>query len=241
MTRIVGVDTLSPVSEATLAKSSTEMLQSPVFWGRYFTSRHTGGTGEYHHLTEDPLLAQHQIRVLPIARQTNKVSLGHSEGLSDGRDNADDLISTFGETHLVESGAEFRIFLDVEGNGASHLSVEYYRGWCEGLKVSEHVKILPCVYGIPGDLVTWNAVKAAIKRGAECHGVWLSHPYFGANKPEEVNWNASMLRPYPGIDDVPILLWQYIFCGTYDRNMVNPAFADASDFLRTLPLPRSTQ
>ena len=58
--------------------------EAPVFWGRYFTSASSGGSVEYRHLKENQPLRDNNIRVLPIARQTNRVSGTHSDGSADG-------------------------------------------------------------------------------------------------------------------------------------------------------------
>src|SRR5713101_9093673 len=78
--------------------------QFPVFWGRYFTSTSASGNVEYRHLKENQPLRDNNIRVLPIARQTNRVSGTHSEGSADAEKNADDLLATFGADYLASQG-----------------------------------------------------------------------------------------------------------------------------------------
>jgi hypothetical protein len=147
--RIVGVDSLSPVSEELVAAVAKALGTTPAFWGRYFTSKTTTGTGEFRHVAEDGVLSNHGIRVLPIARQTNRVGGTGTDGQSDGQDNAEDLLATFGAAHLASMGGGVRIFLDVEGSGSSRLSRAYYDGWAQGLaQASGGIGILPCVYGI---------------------------------------------------------------------------------------------
>ena len=70
--------------------------EAPVFWGRYFTSASSGGNVEYRHLKENQPLRDNNIRVLPIARQTNRVSGTQADGSADAEKNANDLLSTFG-------------------------------------------------------------------------------------------------------------------------------------------------
>jgi hypothetical protein len=241
--RIVGADSLSPVNPALIQKAAAAMGQAPSFWGRYFTSVDTEGAGEYHHTVENGPLAAHGIRVLPIARQTNHVGLDYDRGYADGKRNAQDLVATFGPAYLVQQGAQFSMFLDVEGSGASRLSPSYYIGWCKGLaSIPSGVEVIPCVYGIPGDAITWTALKTALAAGATCGGVWLSHPYVEAwaSTHEPVQWASRMLEPYPGIDGVDVANWQYRFAGLFDCNQLNPNLNDASGFLRTLPLPPMT-
>ena len=240
--RIVGIDCLSPITPAILAASAKATGQTAAFVGRYFTTMSTPGSGEYHHRIENPVLAARGIRVLPIARQTNHVGGSHGDGFADGRANALDLLATFGASYLQSQGGKFRIFLDVEGSGASRLTPSYYLGWCSGLRLDTgDAEIIPCVYGIPGDNITWAALRTALRSGATCGGIWLSHPFVEvyASTHEPIQWNEGMLKPFAPIEGVDIVAWQYRFAGLYDCNILNPALADASEFLSTLVLPPS--
>jgi hypothetical protein len=243
--RIVGIDSLSPVSLSILESATHEMGQMPAFWGRYFTSANTKGSGEYHHRIENPILSGTGIRILPIARQTNDVHDTQEHGFRDGLANALDIIATFGAEYLIEMGGRISIMLDVEGSQMSHLSVGYYTGWCNGLKrVPEEIEFIPCVYGIPGDTITWLSLQKALlireNTNVMCGGVWLSHPYSINSRKEPIEWNSKMLIPYQQLD-IPVLLWQYMFGDNnhllFDRSIVNPNLADASEFLSTLILP----
>jgi hypothetical protein len=238
--RVVGVDTAFAVTENLITSATTALGQPPQFWGRYFTNRSTQGPVEYHHVVENAVLAAHGIRVLPVARQTNKVGRAEEDGQSDGAANGEDLIATFGADYLAEQGGEFFVFLDVEGSGSSHLSADYYTGWTRGLAgVSDAVSFLPCVYGIPGDALTWTALARAMAGGAACHGLWMAHPLRKAAEP--VAWNERAVTPIvdPG---APVLLWQYMFAGDgvpVDRDMVNPALDPQEDLLPFLIAPPS--
>jgi hypothetical protein len=238
MTRIVGADTAYPVTAALIAKAAEVMLGVPSFWCRYFTSVKESGTVEYRHAVENAVLAARGIRLLPIARQTNDVSRDRGAGFTDGVANARDLIATFGEDYLATQGPGVCIFLDVEGSGLSRLSSEYYAGWVAGLSgVSTRVKFLPCVYGIPGDAVTWTALARAVAQGAACHGLWMAHPLQGAKEP--VEWNPALVTPSPN-PGPPVLLWQYMFSrdgAAIDRSQVNPAIDAQADLLDNLVLP----
>src|SRR5215470_10217040 len=101
--------------------------ETPVFWGRYFTSTSTGGTVEYRHLKENRILRANGIRVLPIARQTARVDGNEAAGAADASANAHDILATFGADYLKGLGGEFYVFLDVEG--APSLSQAYFTGW----------------------------------------------------------------------------------------------------------------
>jgi hypothetical protein len=46
-----------------------------------------------------------------------------------------------------------------------------------------------------------------------------------------------MLSPFIGVAGAPVVLWQYLFGSTFDRNLVNPALQDPDSFLESLVLP----
>jgi hypothetical protein len=217
------------------------MGTTPSFWGRYFTSVRTTGIVEYRHAVENAILATRGIRMLPVARQTNNVSRDRGSGFTDGTANARDLIATFGADYLAAQGPGVCIFLDVEGSGPSHLSSEYYTGWAAGLaSASTQVTFFPCVYGIPGDAVTWTALARAVAHGAACHGLWMTHPLIATAEP--VEWNARLVAPSPN-PGPPVLLWQYMFPhdgAAIDRSQVNPSIDAQADLLRYLVLPPSS-
>ena len=64
--------------------------ETPVFWGRYFTSASTAGTVEYRHLKENKVLRDNNIRVLPVARQTTHVNGTVANGSVDAESNSDE-------------------------------------------------------------------------------------------------------------------------------------------------------
>jgi len=236
--RVLGVDLAAPVTEQLVAQVSAVLGQLPAFWGRYFTSIATTGNVEYRHRIESPVLRAHGIRVLPIARQTNRVGGTEAEGESDGLANGRDIVATFGEDYLVAQGARFFIFLDVEGSGLSRLSSAYYQGWVKGLgRSSVNVELLPCVYGIPGDSETWKVLDQAMKAGTPCHGLWMSHPVVSA---EPVEWDSGKATPMGAVVDAPVLFWQYMFPRAglgCDRNQCNPIIDAAQQILPRLILP----
>jgi len=239
MNRTVGVDSLSPVTPELIAQATTTLGQCPSFWGRYFTSPTTEGSGEYHHATESPVLAAAGIRVLPIARQTNRVGGTYSDGFNDGQANVQDLDDTFGAAYLnqciVPALGRLYLFLDVEGSGLSHLSVDYYEGWCDALDGSA---FCACVYGIPGDTATWTALKWACAHDRCCSALWLSHPIRQPAEPQ--GWSSDMLKPFQDFG-IKIALWQYAFGGMFDRDLLNPnePWLDQNYFLQHLILPQS--
>lgn len=238
MARIVGADTAFPVSNRLIEAATEAMQQTPAFWGRYFTSAATSGDVEYRHRLEDSVLAARNIRVLPVARQTNDVGGTRAQGRAEGLANGTDLLATFGEDYLAANGGRFLLFLDVEGSGRSRLGTDYYTGWADGLQqASKRVDFIPCVYGLPTDAVSWTALARAVAQGATCGGLWLAHPLLSAAEP--VQWSGSLTKPNP--EPGPrVLLWQYMFAKPgvqLDRNQVNPEIDADKDFLSLLIPP----
>jgi hypothetical protein len=215
---------------------------TPVFWGRYFTSSSTGGTVEYRHLKENQPLRDNNVRVLPIARQTRNVGGTVAHGSADAVNNSDDLFATFGADYLSSLSREFYMFLDVEGSPS--LSKDYYAGWAQALAIHSasasggKVTILPCVYATQGDNATWSAVSAAMTAGVRCKGAWIArYPRSGCQPLPD--WSDALVTPSVGIP-CPILIWQYADdChggGGFDCSETNPSI-DLQDLLNHLILP----
>jgi hypothetical protein len=217
--------------------------ETPVLWGRYFTSTATTGNVEYRHLKENQPLRDRGIRVLPIARQTLNVSGSQADGSADAEANTDDLIATFGADYLVSQGGQFLLFLDVEGSPA--LSADYYFGWATTLMAHSRsstggkVTILPCIYGVQSDDTTWNNLNEGCARGAECHGVWIARwRVRGCNPP--LPFDPAIVSPHVQLP-CKILLWQYSDdChggGGFDCDQTNPAIDLDQDLLSKCILP----
>jgi hypothetical protein len=217
--------------------------ETPVLWGRYFTSTAATGNVEYRHLKENQPLRDRNIRVLPIARQTLNVNGSQTEGSADAESNVDDLIATFDADYVASQGGQFLLFLDVEG--APALAAAYYFGWATNLM--EHsrystggkVTILPCVYGVQSDDTTWNNLNEACGRGAECHGAWIARwRVRGCNKP--LSFDPAIVSPRVGLP-CKILLWQYSDdChggGGFDCDQTNPEIDLQQDLLSKCILP----
>ena len=215
--------------------------EPPVLWGRYFTSTSTTTAAEYRHIKESEPLRDRGIRVLPIARQTTRVSGTVADGAADATTNAEDFILSFGVDALVAQGAQFLVFLDVEGSPP--LSASYYIGWANTLAAHSRnfsngrVTLLPCVYATQGDTKTWSAVNSAISQGAVCEGAWVARWRIrGKDNPADVRpleYDPQVVNPKVHLP-FPILLWQYaddIFGGDgFDCSEINPNI----DFTRLL-------
>ncbi|WP_437623912.1 hypothetical protein [Sorangium sp. So ce1151] len=234
-----GVDSVAPVTQAAVDLVKQSFGVTPVFWGRYFSTTTTGGTGEFHHRTENAILRAAGIRVAPLARQTTRVGGSEQDGESDGRANAADLIATFGGPYLVAQGGEFFLFLDVEANPS--LSADYYKGWCKGLaSIDPAITIRPCVYTNQCDDKTWSALNAAAEAGTPCHGLWVAHWVASPGVFQPLgDWRPNDTTPHPAVA-APVLLWQYAgeACdGRFDCDQVNPTLDLEKDLLRCLILP----
>ncbi len=243
-----GADSSVPVTTQISGQSLIDLAtalygEPPVFWGRYFTSASASGTVEYRHLKENRALRDRNIRVLPIARQTRRVSGTQAEGSADAEANVDDLIATFGADYLAGQGGRFYMFLDVEGSPS--LSAAYYTGWSQTLASHSaatsggRVTILPCVYATRADTPTWNAVASAVGGGATCGGAWIARwPSSGCQVlPLWKDEKVSPTVPIP----CPVLIWQYADeChggSGFDCSETNPAIDLQADLLDRLILP----
>ncbi len=235
VTSLIGGKSLVDLAAETLG-------ETPVLWGRYFTSAASTGVVEYRHLKENQLLRERNIRVLPIARQTKRVGGTSAQGAADATLNAEDLILTFGADYLESLGGKFLMFLDVESTPP--LSLSYYLGWARAL--SDHslsysrgaVTILPCVYGVQSDDTTWEAIASAAAQGVECHGVWIARwKWRGCHAVPE--WNDAAVMPSTALP-CDVLLWQYSDeChggDGFDCNQTNPG-TDFDAFIGQLILP----
>jgi hypothetical protein len=246
-----GADSSSPVSTTVQGKNLVELAydqfgEYPVLWGRYFTSASTTGSIEYRHAQENPILAQYNIRLLPVARQTTHVGGSQQQGTTDAQNNAQDVIDTFGADYLASQGGQFMMFLDVEGSpstGSPSLSVDYYNGWAQtlidySLSISnETVTILPCVYARQGDNDTWNALVTADNQGSKCYGAWAARYYYSGCSMHD--WSDSIVQPSVALP-FDVLLWQYAEnCaqGTIDCNQTNPNVDIETALLQKLILP----
>lgn len=241
-----GADSSTPVTDELISTATQQFGQAPQFWGRYFTSPTTGGEVEYRHGSESPILAQHNVRLLPVARQTTHVGGSQSQGVSDAQLNVQDFLDTFGQQYLASQGGQFLLFLDVEGSpstGSPSLSLDYYLGWAQTLvsysqsQTGNAVTILPCVYARQDDNVTWDVLVTVDGLGATCNGAWVARYYYsGCEMPD---WNDSVVLPSAKLP-FDVLLWQYAenCCdGAIDCNQTNPSLDTNTLLLDRLILP----
>jgi hypothetical protein len=230
-----------------LIQAATNILgQKPAFWGRYFKSPTAPGNVEYRHAQENPVLAQADIKLLPIARQTPNVAGSTAQGTADARLNVADVLASFPQQALVAQGGQFLMFLDVEGVSpqAPSLSVAYYTGWAQTLiafsrsQTNNAVALLPCVYARQLDNVTWNALVTANANGVHCNGAWVArYPHDGACVARD--YDAQFAIPHVHLP-CDVLVWQYdenCVGGALDLNQSNPNINGAAELMSKLILP----
>lgn len=245
-----GADSLMTVTAELIEAAANHYGSKPAFWGRYFTSVTTTGTGEYRHAAESGLLNSAGVRLLPVARQTRHVAGNAEQGTADGTANARDFISTFGVNVLTAQGGAFYLFLDVEGNpssGSPSMTAEYYTGWAQGVvqqaqtQTGGSVQMLPCLYGARGDVTTFHALQAAMSAGAQCHGAWIARYLDSMVSGALGDWSDTVVTPAaPEPFPVRILAWQYAencLEGRIDCSQINPAIDLENDLLKYLVLP----
>ena len=109
----------------------------PLFWGRYFKGLHKPSDFEYVHRDENPVLNQKNVRLLPIAQQTNFVGGSANRGASDARLNVEDVIVSLGVENFARQGNEYLLFLDVEPTHP--MSKQYFSGWARTV-ISESLR-----------------------------------------------------------------------------------------------------
>ncbi len=236
-TGIAGADTISNVTATMIQKASEYLAAAPRFWGRYFQAEISDG--EYLHQQENTLLRQAGIRVVPISRWTNRVNGFREDGTDVGQKQAGDLLETFGENYLASQGDGFYFFLDVEGvDGQPSLSQEFYLGWSEAVaKANSKVQLMPCVYLNGGDCTTLRNLSAAVKAGAECHGLWVAN--YGNNNPWLQPWSTEAVRVSPSTP-CKVLIHQYASNTEHnpcDLNQINPFLEHPELVIKRLILP----
>jgi hypothetical protein len=235
---IVGADVNAIVTSRMIETAQTETGQTIRFWGRYFKDAGNESPEQYQPEQEAALLNHENIRVLPVARQTNRVGGSKAHGQDDGETNASAIVAGFGAATLAAMPSGLLVFLDVEGPPHPSLSAGYYTGWSTGLVNKARaagVTLIPGVYGAQGDDHTWAQLVSAINGGAQCAGIWSARPQtMGCHALRPYDEHITRPRHLPGT--VKILIWQCVQeCHNLDFNMLNPSFED--DTLAKLVLP----
>jgi len=230
----LGADVDALVTQRMVGMAKRQLGAVPQFWGRYFKGPGDQNPVRYQAQLEGPLLRANDIRVLPIAQQTNHVDGDGPLGSQDGLRNAAAIIASFGRTYLSALPGIF-VFLDVEGPPRQSLNAEYYRAWSDALIAGgksdmvfrddangDPITFWPGVYGTHGDDETWTSLIAAIADGAVCRGTWIARPGKTGCHPLGP-WNEQFIRPKSLPASVPVLFWQGVQeCQNIDYNRANP-------------------
>jgi hypothetical protein len=244
---LLGADTLIPVTNDLVSQVRKRFGgQTPVFWGRYF--KRPGFAQDYQPEKENAVFNQHHIRLLPIARQTNRVAGTASDGAADALLNVQAFTERLGVEHVASVGGELLMFLDVEGTSASHpnLSVDYWIGWSGALveqsrrMLGGRTTIIPAVYCRQNQNTTWEAIATADNLGFPCAGAWIFRARNNACTNDIPSWDAPFNTPKVELP-CPIMAWQFaIDClipDGIDFNMINPDPAITTALLNRLLLP----
>jgi len=224
---IVGADENAIVTQPRIDVATQQTGHPIEFWGRYFKNPGNASPEQYQPKREAALLNQKNIRVLPIGRQTGHVAGSESLGRTNGTTNAKAIIGAFGTQVLGALPQGLVVFLDVEGPPHPSLSVNYYKGWADGLAQTAQaagVKLLPAVYGAQGDSATWTHLAQAVSNGAACEGTWIARPGTLGCHPLRP-FNESFVRPQGLPQSIKVLVWQAVLeCHNLDFSILNPAF-----------------
>jgi hypothetical protein len=243
---LLGADTLVPVTTSIVTRTRKHLGSSPAFWGRYF--KRPDFPEDYQPATENAVFHENRIRLLPIARQTNRVAGTASEGAADAIQNVDAFVKSLSFEHLASIGGELLMFLDVEGTSDKHpnLSTEYWIGWSAALvahsrRISDGAfVVVPGVYCRQNQNPTWEALNRATALGFPCLGAWVFRMRKDACTKPVPSWDAPFLMPATTLP-CPVMLWQFaidcLFAGGVDFDMVNPDPAVESALVNRLIIP----
>ena len=246
MESLLAADTLVPVTEGIVSMVKNRLGATPAFWGRYF--KRPDFPEDYQPDAENGVFSAHHIRLLPIARQTNRVAGSASDGAADAILNVDAFVKSLTVEHLAAAGGELLMFLDVEGTSDKqpNLSVDYWIGW-SGALVSHSRRvgdgsfvILPGVYCRQNQNPTWDAIARASQLGFPCLGAWVFRMRKDACTKPIPGWDAPFLTPSATLP-CPIMIWQFaidcLFDGGVDFDMINPDPAVESALMNRLIIP----
>jgi hypothetical protein len=204
-----GVDSYDAVDNEAV-KNVTKFFDGkpPLFWGRYFTGVDDIGKkdGNYS-IPEGKILGKHGIRVLPIARQTEKVGGDAAAGEEDGAENVKAVVKALKGVKDQAADAEgIYLFLDVEDEKKNPpLSIEYWNGWYKGVMSEGKKLILPCLYVRQGSAESFKAIHKVPKKPA---ALWVARWQYKDHKAKKMYsapWDPLKMVKSP----VDPILWQY--------------------------------
>lgn len=229
-----GFDITTPATKKIVADAKIALGSVPQFVGRYFKGPGNTDPIQYQPASENAILHQVGLRVLCVARQTNKVGGSQASGATYGNQHASAVVAAFGHAYLAGLGYDPIIFLDVEP--APPLSVEYWTGWSSACRAGitvggKTVRFTPAIYINRFDDTSWNNLASAMAGGAGCACAWVArYISWKAGDPPPV-WDEEFVSPEPPAQaPCPILLWQFIgdYKDIYDFSVISTAIgADA--------------
>lgn len=243
---LLGADTLVPVTGELVGAVRAHLKATPVFWGRYF--KRPGFAEDYQPEAENAVLSAHHIRLLPIARQTNRVAGSASDGAADAILNVNAFVGSLDLENLAAIGGELLMFLDVEGTSEKNpnLSVDYWIGWSGALVAHSRrlsggrFTIVPGVYCRQNQNTTWEAIARADELGFPCEGAWVFRARTGACTKPVPLWDSAFNTPAVKLP-CPVMAWQFaidcVVAGGVDFNMVHPDPTVESALLNRLIVP----
>jgi hypothetical protein len=244
---LLAADTLVPVTHDLVDLVRDRFGgQTPLFWGRYF--KRPDYPQDYQPAAENPVFYANRIRLLPIARQTNRVAGTASQGAEDAQLNVQAFLKSLGLEYVASVGGELLMFLDVEGTSDQHpnLSVDYWIGWSGALveqsrrMTGGRTTLIPAVYCRQNQSPTWEAIARADDLGFPCAGAWVFRMRTGACDRPIPSWDPAFNTPAVDLP-CPIMAWQFaidcLFKGGVDFDMINPDPAVATALLNRLLLP----
>lgn len=224
-----GADATHPATSSLIGLAAKLLGSQPAFFGRYFKGPHNPSPIQYQPSQENPVLHAAGIRVLCIARQTNRVVGTESDGVADAVNNMSAVVTAFGADYLASLAVEPLIFLDTEPQ--TPLNAAYFVGWAGALRnqgpvaPGAQLQFTPAIYLNQGDTKTWRALTTAINQGATCAGAWVANygKRTGAEGPPA--WDNSQVNPKPPLAaPCPIYAWQY--AGDYEDVLDFSSMAD---------------
>jgi hypothetical protein len=249
--RLLGADTFVPVNHVVDGLPIVRLVEEkygsmPLFWGRYF--KRPGFLEDYQPKSENAILSENNIRLLPIARQTGNVGGSTTQGAQDGMLNVEAFVQSLGADYLGGIGGEMLMFLDVEGTSEQNpnLSIDYWIGWSTAVLGHSRIAsegrftMVPGVYCRQNQNPTWQAIRDAAELGYGCAGAWVFRMRTGACDKDIGAWDEKFNTPAIELP-CPIMLWQFaidcLFDGGVDFDMINPDPMVAAALLNRLVIP----
>jgi hypothetical protein len=231
---LYGVDSISKVDSALLAKVTGVFGGPPLFWGRIFSATDAPGENNSYHPSENKILANNNIRLVPIARTGTNVGGSAADGGTDAKGQVANLLKTM--PFLKPQKDPYFLFLEV----TTALAVPYYQGWAKGVISAGQGRIRPAAYIRSSARATIDVIRGLTDRP---EALWVVRWQKGdgkARKTADGKWD-----PLKGSNNTkcPIVLWQYQNDEDkgFNCNWVDPSIDAESFQLLTRVHPAATE